>query len=112
MKAKELKGFSVLKCAHKTRKQNEAGEWETTSTEYIDVLVDDKRKSEFADVFNTEAPFRVELKGSAKPNAFLRKDGTPGATLNVYPESVTVLEAGRTSVATIANILDPNSAPF
>ena len=109
---KQLNGFSVLKCAHKTRKQNAEGQWETTSTEYIDVLVDDKRKSEFADVFNAEAPFRIELSGSAKPNGFLKKDGEVGVTLNVYPESIKVLEAGRTSVETIANILDPNSAPF
>jgi len=109
---KQLNGFSVLKCAHKSRKQNDQGEWETTSTEYIDVLVDDKRKGEFPDVFNSEAPFRIELAGSAKPNGFLKKDGEVGVTLNVYPESISVLNAGTTSVATIANILDPNSAPF
>jgi hypothetical protein len=109
---KQLNGFSVLKCAHKTRKQNESGEWETTSTEYIDVLVDDKRKSEFAEVFSTEAPYRVQLTGSAKPNGFLKKDGEVGVTLNVYPESISILNAGTTSINAIANILDPNSAPF
>jgi hypothetical protein len=101
---KQLNGFSVLKCAHKTRKQNAEGAWETTSTEYIDVLVDDKRKDEFQSVFATEAPFRIEIRGSAKPQG--------GVTLSVYPEVITVLESGRTSVSTIAHILDPNSAPF
>jgi hypothetical protein len=109
---KQLNGFSVLKCAHKTRKQNSEGAWETTSTEYIDVLVDDKRKDEFQSVFATEAPFRIEIRGSAKPQGFLKKDGEVGVTLSVYPEVITVLESGRTSVSTIAHILDPNSAPF
>lgn len=90
---KQLNGFSVIKAAHKTRRKNERGDWETTSTEYVDILIDDSKKSQFDHVFRAQIPQRAALTGSAKPNGFLRKDGEVGVTLNVYPESIELLDA-------------------
>lgn len=91
--ANELKTFdwgSVLKVTHKNRRKNEAGEWETVSTDYIDVVIDKNNIADFGDVLTAELPARVSIAGNAKFGTYEGKNGT-GISIKVYPNEVNFL---------------------
>lgn len=85
-------GF-VLKCAHPHRYKTEDGDWSTASTTYIDVIIRNDKINEFSELTQLPAGTRVTLTGYGKPVSFLKKDGTPGSTLQIEPTAFEVLES-------------------
>lgn len=89
--ANELLTFewgSVLKVSHKNRRKNDAGEWETVSTDYIDVVIDKNNRDQFTEVLDAQYPARVTVQGNAKFGTYEGKNGT-GISIKVYPSEVT-----------------------
>ena len=108
---KEFAWGTVLEVAHTNRKKNDAGEWETVSTDYIDVIIDAKDKAAYANVLNAPKSARLAVKGNMKFNAYTKRDGEPGAKMKIYPDELELVDA----VSAVKNVLKPISiedAPF
>jgi len=93
---KEFDWGTVLKVTHKNRKQNDAGEWETTSTDYLDVVIDKNDLSKFSHVLDADVPTRIEVRGNAKFSTYEGKNGT-GVAIKVYPQEISVSESNNNS---------------
>jgi single-stranded DNA-binding protein len=110
----EVKEFSwgtVLELAHPNRKKNDAGEWETISTDYIDIIVDSKDKAAYANILSAPKSTRIAVKGNLKWNAYTKRDGEPGAKMKIYPTELELVDA----VSTVKQVLKPldiSDAPF
>lgn len=101
----EVKTFdwgSVVTVSHSNRQKNAAGEWETTSRDYIDVTVD--ASSEFGWLLQAQKGLRVAITGNAKLSTYNKKDGTAGVRIKLWPKEVDTFEAGA--------VLDTSDAPF
>jgi hypothetical protein len=72
----------VLKCAHHVRKKNDAGEWETVSKDYIDVIVDDL--SAFPHITEDIVPCRIKVSGNFKPASYSRTTDTGETETMLY----------------------------
>jgi single-stranded DNA-binding protein len=108
---KEFNWGTILEVAHTNRKKNEAGEWETTSTDYIDVVVDKRDLAAYSHILNSAKGTRVTVKGAIKLNAYTNRAGEAAAKFKVYPSELDVVDA----ISTIKNILKPidlADAPF
>lgn len=108
----EVKHFdwgSVVEVAHTNRKKNDAGQWETVSTDYIDVIVDAKDRDSYERIFQMEKSTRLAVSGNMKWNIYTKRDGQPGAKMKVYVEDI---EAVGDPVKIIKDVLDPADAPF
>lgn len=101
----EVKTFdwgSVVTVSHSNRQKNAAGEWETTSRDYIDVTVD--ASSEFGWLLQAQKGLRVAITGNAKLSTYNKKDGSAGVRIKLWPKEVDTFEAGA--------LLDTSDAPF
>jgi single-stranded DNA-binding protein len=101
----EVKTFdwgSVVTVSHSNRQKNDAGQWETTSRDYIDVTVD--ASSEFGWLLQAQKGLRVAITGNAKLSTYNKKDGTAGVRIKLWPKEVDTFEAGA--------VLDTSDAPF
>lgn len=101
----EVKTFdwgSVVTVSHSNRQKNDAGQWETTSRDYIDVTVDPS--SEFGWLLQAQKGLRVAITGNAKLSTYNKKDGSAGVRIKLYPKEVETFEAGA--------VLDTSDAPF
>lgn len=108
----EVKHFdwgTVIEIAHTNRKKNPSGEWETTSTDYIDVVVDNSNKQEYAHLFNMPKSTRLAVTGNMKFNAYLKRDGEAAAKMKVWADSIEVIG---NPVQAVKTILEPVDAPF
>lgn len=108
---KEFAWGTVLEVAHTNRKKNEAGEWETVSTDYVDVVIDAKDVQAYGHVLSSEKSTRVAVKGNMKFNAYTNKAGEPAAKMKVYPDELEIVD----SVSAIKQVLKPldlSDAPF
>jgi single-stranded DNA-binding protein len=108
---KEFAWGTVLEVAHTNRKKNEAGEWETISTDYVDVVIDAKDVQAYGHVLSSEKSTRVAVKGNMKFNAYTNKAGEPAAKMKVYPDELEIVD----SVSAIKQVLKPldlSDAPF
>lgn len=108
---KEFQWGTVLEVAHPNRKKNEAGQWETVSTDYIDVIVDAKDKQAYSHILTAAKSTRLTVSGNLKWNAYTKRDGEPGAKMKVYPSEIETADP----VANIKNILQPvdtSDVPF
>lgn len=83
----------VLKCAHPHRYKSEEGDWSTASTTYIDIIVKKDKFQEFEELTQLSEGTRVTVSGYGKPVSFLKKDGTPGVTLQMEPIAYEILES-------------------
>lgn len=88
---KEFDWGTVLKVAHKNRKQNDKGEWETISTDYVDVVIDKNDLANYSHVLRAEIPTRIEVRGNVKLSTYEGKNGTAVA-IKVYPQEISVAE--------------------
>lgn len=100
---------SVVEVAHTNRKKNQAGEWETVSTDYIDVVIDIADKEAYRHIFELPKSTRLAINGRMKFNAYTKRDGQPGAKMKVWPEDI---ETVGDPVKVIKDVLDPVDAPF
>lgn len=89
--SKKLDFGWVLKCAHPHRYKTEEGDWSTASTTYVDVIVPNRKLDEFRELTELSEGTRIRLTGYGKPISFLKKDGTPGSTLQVDPTAFEVV---------------------
>ena len=108
----EVKHFdwgTVVEIAHTNRKKNDAGEWETVSTDYIDVVIDMADKEAYRDIYEMPKSTRLAVNGRMKFNAYTKRDGQPGAKMKVWAEDI---EAVANAVKVVKDILDPVDAPF
>lgn len=108
---KEFAWGTVLEVAHTNRKKNEAGDWETVSTDYVDVIVDTKDVQAYSHILGAEKSTRVAVKGNMKFNAYTNKAGDPAAKMKVYPDEIEIVD----SVSAIKQVLKPldlSDAPF
>ena len=108
---KEFDWGTVLEVAHTNRKKNEAGDWETVSTDYVDVIIDTKDVQAYGHILSSEKSTRVAVKGNMKFNAYVNKAGQPAAKMKVYPEELEIVD----SVSAIKQVLKPldlSDAPF
>jgi single-stranded DNA-binding protein len=100
---------SVVEIAHTNRKKNQAGEWETVSTDYIDVVIDIAEKEGYRHIFELPKSTRLAVNGRMKFNVYTKQDGTPGAKMKVWAEEI---ESVGDPVKVIKDVLDPLDAPF
>jgi single-stranded DNA-binding protein len=108
---KEFGWGTVLEIAHPNRKKNDAGAWETVSTDYIDVIIDAKDKQAYSHILSAPKSTRVAVKGTMKWNAYLKRDGEAGAKMKIYPSEIETTD----SVAAVKEVLKPldiSDAPF
>lgn len=108
----EVKHFdwgSVVEVAHTNRKKNQAGEWETVSTDYIDVVVDMSDKESYRHIFDLPKSTRLSVSGNMKFNAYTKRDGTPGAKMKVWANDMEIVGD---PVQTVKQVLEPIDAPF
>lgn len=101
----EVKTFdwgSVVTVSHSNRQKNDAGQWETTSRDYIDVTVDPS--TEFGWLLQAQKGLRVAITGNAKLSTYNKKDGSAGVRIKLWPKEVDTFEAGA--------VLDTSDAPF
>ena len=108
---KEFAWGTVLEVAHTNRKKNEAGEWETVSTDYVDVIIDPMDVQAFGHILSAEKSTRVAVKGNMKFNAYTNKAGEPAAKMKVYPEELELVDSV-SAIKQILKPLDPSDAPF
>jgi len=101
--SKQLDFGWVLKCAHPHRYKTEDGDWSTASTTYIDLIVRNDKISEFDDLIKLSEGTRINVSGYGKPVAFMKKDGTPGVTLQMEPIAFEIVESQTKT---------PEDAPF
>ena len=94
---KEFDWGTVLKVAHKNRRQNDAGEWETVSTDYVDVVIDKKDLQAFSHVLRAEIPTRIEVTGNAKFGTYEGKNGT-AVSIKVYADELSLSESTKPAV--------------
>ena len=101
----EVKTFdwgSVVTVSHSNRQKNDAGQWETTSRDYIDVTVDPS--SEFGWLLQAQKGLRVAITGNAKLSTYNKKDDTAGVRIKLWPKEVETFEPNA--------VLDTSDAPF
>ena len=91
--SKKLDFGWVLKAAHPHRYKEEDGDWYTASTSYSDIIIRNSKADEFGELTSLPSGTRINITGFGKPTAFLKKDGTPGSTLQIEPTEYEVLEA-------------------
>lgn len=108
---KEFAWGTVLEVAHTNRKKNEAGEWETVSTDYVDVVIDTKDVQAYKNILSAEKSTRVIVRGNMKFNAYTNKAGDPAAKMKVYPDELELVDAV-SAVKQVLKPLDPSDAPF
>lgn len=108
----EVKHFdwgTVVEVAHTNRKKNDAGEWETVSTDYIDVIIDNRDKDAYANIINAPKSTRLAVSGNMKWNIYTKRNGEPGAKMKVWAEEI---ETVGDPVNIIKDVLAPADAPF
>lgn len=107
---KEFSWGTVLKCAHPNRRKNEAGDWETVSTDYIDIVIKPEDKEQFSGFILAPVSTRMTVSGKAKFKTFTKSDGSAGISIDVWPEELDFYDNSTTGVMT--NQFDPGDAPF
>lgn len=108
---KEFGWGTVLEIAHSNRKKNDSGEWETISTDYIDVIIDGKDVQAYQHILTAPKSTKVSVKGNMKWNTYMRRDGEPGAKMKIYPSELELVDA----VSIVKQVLKPveaADAPF
>jgi len=86
---------TVLKCAHPHRYKDESGNWQTASTTYIDVLIRNEKKGDFADLLAAEEGTRVALTGHGKPLGYTNNEGKQLIGLQIEPHEFEIQSAGK-----------------
>lgn len=91
----EVKTFSwgsVVTVSHSHRQKNDAGQWETTGRDYIDVTIDPA--SEFAWLLQAKKGLRVAVSGNVKVSTYEKRDGTSGVRFKLWPKEIDTFESG------------------
>jgi hypothetical protein len=101
----------VVKCGHAHRYRSEDGDWVTASYSNIDLIISKDKASEYTDLLAAENGSKITASGYGKPNAYLKKDGDPAASLTIDHPTEYVIEPKRDAVGVVQDILDP-SIPF
>lgn len=104
----EVKQFTwgvACKVIHNVRTLNQQGQWETSSKEYVDVVLE---------VGTTIQPDqRVTVVGKVHQlGAYLSKDGQPKPALKVKASSVTVIPSVSTQTVQASLPVAPDDLPF
>lgn len=94
---KEFDWGTVLKMSHSVRRKDEQGDWQTVGKDFIDVIVDKNKMTEFREVLTTDGPARLEVTGNAKPAHYTNKDGEVVTYLKVWPKFIEVEQQGSAS---------------
>ena len=86
---------TVLKCAHPHRYKNDAGEWTTASTTYVDVLIRNEKKSEWSELLAAEEGAKIMISGHGKPLGYTNNEGKQLVGLQIEPHTAEVQTTGR-----------------
>lgn len=97
----------VVKCSHAHRYKNEDGDWSTASYTNIDLIIRKEKANEYTDLLSAGEGSRITVTGYGKPNAYLKKDGDPAASLNIDHPTEYVIEPKKDAVSVVQEILDP-----
>jgi hypothetical protein len=81
---------TVLKCAHPHRYKNDAGEWTTASTTYVDVLIRNEKKSEWSELLAAEEGAKIMISGHGKPLGYTNNEGKQLVGLQIEPHTAEV----------------------
>lgn len=81
---------TVLKMSHSVRKQNDAGNWETVSKDYVDVIIDNNKRAEFEHALNAPVPCRMAVTGNAKPASYTNNVGETVVYMKVWANALEV----------------------
>lgn len=87
---KEFTWGKVVTVSHANRQKNDAGQWETTSRDYIDVTIDPQ--SEFGWLTEAKKGLRVAISGNVKVSTYDKKDGSTGIRFKLWPKEVETFE--------------------
>jgi predicted secreted protein len=90
----EVKSFSwgsVVTVSHSNRQKNDAGQWETTSRDYIDISVEPG--SEFDWLLSAQKGLRIAATGNAKISTYDKKDGSTGIRIKLWPKEIDTVES-------------------
>lgn len=91
----DVKSFdwgTVLKMSHSVRKKDEAGNWQTVSKDFVDVIIDNDKRGEFEHVLSATVPCRVNVTGNAKPAHYTNNVGDTVVYMKVWANAAEVLE--------------------
>ena len=102
--SKKLDFGWVLKCAHPHRYKNDAGEWTTASTTYVDVLIRNEKKSEWSELLAAEEGAKILISGHGKPLGYTNNEGKQLIGLEIEPHSAEVQRTGKS--------IEIDEAPF
>ena len=86
---------TVLKCAHPHRYKNDAGEWTTASTTYVDVLIRNEKKSEWSELLAAEEGAKIMISGHGKPLGYTNNEGKQLVGLQIEPHTAEVQTTGK-----------------
>ena len=86
---------TVLKCAHPHRYKNDAGEWTTASTTYVDVLIRTEKKSEWSELLAAEEGAKIMISGHGKPLGYTNNEGKQLIGLQIEPHTAEVQTTGK-----------------
>lgn len=103
---KVLSWGTVVVVAHNNRGKNDAGEWITTSTDYIDVIIPEGVPAPAEGVL-------VKVKGNLTAGSYIKKDGSPHHSLKVRAQDISEVFRDRDPIATVKDVLTPaDEMPF
>lgn len=86
---------TILKCAHPHRYKNDAGEWTTASTTYVDVLIRNEKKSEWSELLAAEEGAKILISGHGKPLGYTNNEGKQLIGLQIEPHTAEVQTTGK-----------------
>lgn len=102
---KQLSWGSVAVVTHNQRAKNEqSGEWETVSKDYIDVTLPDGASVNENDL--------VKVKGTFKVTTYDKKDGTTGIAIKVRAQDISPVERRGVTTTAPATSLTNDELPF
>lgn len=109
--AKVFDWGTVLKVSHSVRKKDENGEWQTVSKDFVDVIIDSQRLSEFAEVLAAPVPCRIDVTGNCKPASYVNKVGDTVNYMKVWANVIEVQQQDFSQPVS-APAADYSEAPF
>lgn len=92
---KDFSWGTVIKATHSVRRKDEAGEWQTVGKDYVDIVIEDSKRAEFAHILDAPVPCRIEVAGNVKPSHYEKRgDNGPEIVnyLKVWPDNIEVMQ--------------------
>lgn len=111
----EIKTFdwgTVLKVSHSVRKKDDNGDWQTVSKDYVDVVIDNNKRDEFAHILDAPVPCRIDVTGNCKPAHYVNGSGEVVNYMKVWANALEVVEKDFAQTFTAAASAASPDVPF